>query len=109
MTKVPDWSIRNVPVILGVVHCYRYTFKKRSKGQKQCLTRDGADVMVVIAAAVAGDTVLVTSAPGDVPVIGLVASIPAGRVGDNCNGKTTPFFKKKKFCVLPAVLQIIYM
>lgn len=51
------------------------------------LTRDGADVVVVVAAAVTGDAVLITSAAGDVAIIGLVASIPAGCVWDDWNGQ----------------------
>lgn len=60
--------------------------KKVSVQESVCaawLTWDGADVMVVIAAAVAGGAALVTPTAGDVAIVRLVASISAGSVWDN--------------------------
>lgn len=46
------------------------------------LTWGGADVVVVEAAAAAGGAALVTPAAGRLAVVRLVASVPAGRVGN---------------------------
>ena len=57
-------------IIFGLQHQFLKLFLVTTT---KCLTPDGADVMVVIATAVAGVTVLVTSAAGDLIVIGLIA------------------------------------
>lgn len=58
-------------------------------GQKQRLTSDFADVREVRAAAVAGVTVLVASAAGDLVVKRLVTVIPARREGNDRTWKAT--------------------
>lgn len=59
------------------------------RGRKQRLTWDFADVREVRAAAVAGVTVLVTSAAGDLVVKHLVTTVPARREGNDWTWKAT--------------------
>lgn len=66
--------------------CYMFSVRKNKlkvPDQSRRLTCDGADVIVVVAAAVTGHAVLITSAAGDVAIIGLVASISTGCVWDD--------------------------
>lgn len=70
------------------------------------LTREGAGVVEVEAAAVGALTVLVTSAAGDVAVVRLVATIPAGRVRDDWIRRTTVCKHHRQFNNSPPLVHL---